>query len=164
MGSAAKFDTDCDDIAARCALYSARRLARALSRHFDAHLAPSGLRGTQYNVLVAIARSRGADMTTLGSRLGLDRTALTHALRSLGRDGLVESVAGIDRRRRQVRLTRLGRRRVAAAMPLWSAAQRRIEQHARETPWPELALSLRRLSRRIESAEVDGLPRNRAGG
>jgi DNA-binding MarR family transcriptional regulator len=164
MGSATKFETDCDDIAARCALYTARRLARALSRHFDSHLAPSGLRGTQYNVLVAIARSRGADMTSLGRRLGLDRTALTHALRALVRDGLVESVAGTDRRRRELRLTRLGRRRVAAAVPLWSAAQCRVERHLRETPWAELAVSLRRLSRRIESAEGDGLPRNRAGG
>lgn len=164
MAMVREFDSQCDDIAARCALYTARRLARALSRHFDAHLAPTGLRGTQYNVLVAIARARGADMTTLGRRLGLDRTALTHALRALGRQGLVESIAGADRRRRELRLTRLGRRRVAAAMPLWATAQLGVECHLQQTPWADLAASLRQLSRRIELDVNEVSSHTRTGG
>jgi DNA-binding MarR family transcriptional regulator len=155
MGVHANFEQHCDDIAARCALYATRRLARTLSRHYDAHLAPVGLRGTQYNVLVAIARARGADMTALGHRLGLDRTALTHALRPLHRAGLVDSVAGIDRRRREWRLTPQGRRRVAAAIPLWTAAQRSVERQLQGVPWSSLNASMRRLSRRVGSANED---------
>lgn len=147
-----QFERQCDDIAARCALHTVRHLARTLARHYDAHLASTGLRGTQFNVLVAIARARGADMTTLGRRLGLDRTGLTHALRALTRDGLVESLSGRDRRRRELRLTPVGRRRVAAAMRHWAAAQREIEQGVSGPAWPEIAVPLRRLSRRVEAA------------
>lgn len=152
MARIASFDRQCDDIASRCALHTVRRLARALARHYDAHLAPSGLRGTQYNVLVAIARARGADMTTLSRRLGLDRTALTYALRALSRERLVESRPGADRRRRELHLTALGRRRVAAAMRHWRAAQRAIEKSGAGLAWPVLASSLRSLSRRIDPA------------
>lgn len=155
MAQTTKFDRQCDDIAARCALHTVRRLARALARHYDAHLAPTGLRGTQYNVLVAIARARGADMTTLGRRLGLDRTGLTHALRALSRERLVESRPGSDRRRRELRLTALGRRRVAAAMRHWDAAQRAIEQGGAGPAWPVIAASLRSLGRRIDPARSE---------
>lgn len=149
-----RFEKQCDDIAARCALHTVRQLGRALARHYDAYLAPAGLRGTQFNVLVAIARARGADMTTLGRRLGLDRTGLTHALRALARDGLVESLPGSDRRRRELRLTPLGRKRVAAAMRHWAAAQRAIELGVSKPSWAVIAVPLRRLSRRIESARA----------
>lgn len=144
-----------DDIALRCALFTSRRLARAMTRHFDAHLEPSGLRGTQYNVLVAIARAPHAGLTELGQRLGLDRTALTHALRPLQRASLVAVQPGGDRRRREFVLTPAGKQRISAAIPLWRKAQRSAERSVRRScadlDWAALNPALRRLSRQLDA-------------
>lgn len=146
----------CDEIAAQCALFATRRLARSLSRVFDASLAPLGLRGTQFNVLVAIARRRGTTLTALGAALGMDRTTLTHALRPLRREGLVTPLATLDRRAHAVKLTPLGRRRVEASVTLWREAQARVEQAAGEADWPTLNRQLRRLNRSLNDQGTGG--------
>ena len=145
------FDRDCDLMARDCALFAVRRLARAVTLHFDSHLASAGLRGTQLNLLVAIARSRGASLTILGERLGMDRTALTHALRPLQREGWVLNQTSADRRERNVALTAAGRRAIARAMPLWRAAQRSIEVASGDGRWPVLNRDMRRMSRQVRS-------------
>jgi DNA-binding MarR family transcriptional regulator len=140
---------DCDHIAATCALFATRRLARSLSRLFDSELAITGLRGTQYNVLVAIARRRGTNLTQLGAMLGMDRTTLTHALRPLQKARLVRSTTGQDRRARGIALTALGRRRVQAGVARWRAAQSAVEAAAGSAGWTEINSQLRRLNRSI---------------
>ncbi len=125
-----------------CALFATRRLARSLSRVFDASLAPLGLRGTT--------------LTALGAALGMDRTTLTHALRPLQREGLVRALATADRRAHAVELTPLGRRRVAAGVTLWRAAQLRVQQAAVETDWPTLNRQLRRLDRSLNDHGTGG--------
>ncbi len=141
-------------IAATCALFATRRLSRSIAKLYDAALAPAGFRGTQYNVLVAIARGRGHNLTHLGELLGMDRTALTHALRPLVRAKLVQNVATDDARARGVALTPLGERRVAAAIAAWQRAQSVIEDSLGADRWRELNRDLRRLSRTVASAEI----------
>jgi DNA-binding MarR family transcriptional regulator len=140
-----------DHIAANCALFATRRLSRSVTRLYDAALAPIGLRGTQYNVLVAIARGRGESMTELGAALGTDRTTLTHALRALTRDRLVQAVRGADARARALRLTPLGLRRVAAAVPHWERAQAMVEQALGGGRWRALHGELRKLNKAIQA-------------
>lgn len=147
-----RFTRNCDLMARTCALFAVRRLARAVTLHFDSHLAPSGLRGTQLNLLAAIARAEGASLTTLGERLGMDRTALTHALRPLRREGWVRDQVSADRRERLVALTAAGRRAVACAMPLWRTAQRVMEAACGASHWPAFNLDMRRMSRRVRSS------------
>ena len=146
-----RFNDDCDLMARTCALFAVRRLARAVTLHFDSHLAPAGLRGTQLNLLVAIARAQGASLTTLGERLGMDRTALTHALRPLQREGWVRDKSSADRRERSVVLTAVGRRAVARAMPMWRTAQQASEAANAGGNWPEFNRDMRRLSRQVRS-------------
>jgi DNA-binding MarR family transcriptional regulator len=141
-----------DHIAAHCAMFATRRLSRTITRLYDTALAASGLRGTQYNVLVAIARGKGETMTELGFVLGMDRTTLTYALRALTRDKLVESRPGEDARARALRLTPLGRRRVAAAIPLWAQAQQSVEAALGDGRWDTLNRELRKLNKIVRTA------------
>jgi len=143
-------------IAASCALFATRRLSRSIAKLYDAALAPSGFRGTQYNVLVAIARGHGESLTHLGEVLGMDRTALTHALRPLVSARLVRNVASQDARSRGVALTALGERRVFAAIKQWQRAQDVIEGTLGADRWQALNLELRRLNRAVANSALCG--------
>ncbi len=107
-----------------------RKASRRVGQMYDAALASSGLKCTQFAVLVEIARHADAPptMRELADALVMDRSTLGQNLRPLERDGLVSIiVAATDRRRRNVALTKTGIARLNAARPLWSAAQARFE-------------------------------------
>jgi DNA-binding MarR family transcriptional regulator len=133
----------CLVVATECTGFGVRKAARALSRIYDEALAPTGLRGTQFNLLVALSIAGQAPLLRLADELGLDRTTLTRNLGPLERDGLVESAPGSDRRVRLLRLTDGGRRALTAAMPRWEAAQHRVVGALGKTRWRELMDGLR---------------------
>jgi DNA-binding MarR family transcriptional regulator len=118
----------CMQIGRSCACYNLRRAARATTRLYDDFLKPSGLRTTQYSVLMA-AKLRGpVTLTKLAEITITDRTTLTRNLTVLEKKGLVASEPGEDRRERLVTLTEQGEEALVAAIPLWEAAQAHIEQ------------------------------------
>lgn len=111
-----------------CANAATRRAARRLGQLYDAALAPSGLRTTQFSLLSEIGLSDGPTVAALARALAMDLSALAHTLKPLVRDGLVELVPDArDRRARRVRLTTAGRERHAQALPLWQDAQARFD-------------------------------------
>jgi DNA-binding MarR family transcriptional regulator len=136
-----------------CNCAALRRAARRVSLMYDRHLAASGLTTGQYSILTQISR-RGQNvpsLSVLASVLVMDRTALTHTLKPLERDGLVKlEVDPADRRARLVHLTQQGRRKLAAARDAWSAAQDRFNQSFGQ----EQAAALRALLQKVESAEL----------
>lgn len=103
-----------------------RRASRAITQFYDQVLQPSGLRGTQFTVLVAIGLSQPVMMTDLADRLGMDRTTLTRNLKPLEKQGLVESNPGEDRRTRVVMLTEHGQEMLQNTLPLWEKAQLQV--------------------------------------
>jgi DNA-binding MarR family transcriptional regulator len=131
------------EVAADCACKSLRRAARAVTQRYDETLRPSGLRVTQFTLLVAVAVSEPVPITRLADTLTLDRTTLARDLRPLTERGLVEVAAGDDRRMRVVRLTGQGRDAIARAYPLWKQAQARLVERS---PWPALAGDLREVA------------------
>jgi DNA-binding MarR family transcriptional regulator len=131
------------EVADGCACKHLRGAARALTRRYDEALRPSGLRITQFTLLVAVAIGEPLPITRLADALGLDRTTLARDLRPLTDRGLVEIRTGDDRRTRVVRLTGQGRDALARAYPLWQSAQARIVEHA---SWPVLAAGLQEVA------------------
>jgi DNA-binding MarR family transcriptional regulator len=131
------------EVAADCACKSLRRAARAVTQLYDETLRPSGLRVTQFTLLVAVAVSEPVPITRLADALTLDRTTLARDLRPLTERGLVEVAAGDDRRMRVVRLTGQGRDAIARAYPLWKQAQARLVERS---PWPALVGDLREVA------------------
>ncbi len=97
-----------------CFGFRTRRAMRALTRHYERHLAPAGLKPTQFSVLAALRMGRHRDLTHLAELLGLERTSLLRALATLEAAGLLDAGQA---------LTPAGQTRFAAALPLWQAAQ-----------------------------------------
>jgi DNA-binding MarR family transcriptional regulator len=106
-----------------CACGRLRRATRALTQLYDDLMAPSGLRITQFSLLVRLARDGTARMSDLADALLLDRTALSRTLDPLLERGLVSIVSGQDARTREVSLTRAGAKAFRAAQPHWKRAQ-----------------------------------------
>jgi DNA-binding MarR family transcriptional regulator len=106
-----------------CLLLRLRMMARRATRHYDRHLAPSGLGIGQFWLLGMLWSMDGASVTDLAARLELERTTLTRNLRPLQRKNLVSLGAGADRRTRSVHITAAGKAAVLAGQPLWAAAQ-----------------------------------------
>ncbi len=107
-----------------CTAAVARRAARQLTKIYDEALRPSGLKLTQYSVLVNVARAGDLSITELADRLVMDRTTLTRNLRPLEQAKWIRIAAGPDKRSRSVVITANGRRILAEAKPLWRAAER----------------------------------------
>lgn len=115
-------------IAWRCTCFNARRAARAATEMYDRILAPSGVGAAQFTLLGAVAMLGPGPISRLAENLSLDRTTLTRNLKLLQKQGWIAADPGRDRRERVVSLTEDGRAALARAMPLWRAAQDRMEK------------------------------------
>lgn len=114
--------------ARRCACGNVRRATRALTQLYDGYLLRCGLRVTQFSLLVNISLQAGLTVGELAERLLMDQTTVTRNLETLKRFGYVELAReGRDGRKRVLSLTAVGAAKLAEAMPLWAAAQERIE-------------------------------------
>jgi DNA-binding MarR family transcriptional regulator len=103
-----------------CLCLHAQRAARALARRFDEALRPAGLTNGQFSMLMAMNRPAPVRVREVASLLGMDRTTVTAALKTLEKRGLVALAADPeDRRGRIPALTAAGRARLAEAMPIW---------------------------------------------
>ena len=115
-------------VATSCAHNAARKLSRGLTRAYDQAMKASGLKATQFSILVAILVVGKVRIGSLATRLGLERTTLTRNLALLERDGLVQTAHGSDARERVITVTAKGRSAVVAALPLWRNAQDKAER------------------------------------
>ena len=118
----------CREAADSCMGRRIRRVARAVTAHYDRALKPVGLKGTQFTLLTGLFLMQDAPLTQLAEQLGLDRTTLSRNLQPLERDGLVKSANSEDRRKRQLVLTERGRQILADAMPYWREAQAEVRK------------------------------------
>ncbi len=112
-----------------CTCFYVRRAARHVTQAYDSHLAPTGLRTTQYSLLNTLAGGGSGSLLAVARRMGLDRTTLGRNLRPLERDGLVSIVVDPqDRRGRLLTITAAGEERLAQARLCWAAAQAAFER------------------------------------
>lgn len=110
-----------------CNCFAIRSAARQTSQLYDRHLAPSGLRTTQFSVLANLRHNGPLAINELANVMAMDRTTMGRALRPLEREGLVIIGPGRDGRTRALNLTEAGRDRLREAAPLWRAAQEAFE-------------------------------------
>ncbi|MBV8653693.1 MAG: MarR family transcriptional regulator [Alphaproteobacteria bacterium] len=130
----------------QCNCFAMRKASRQISRFYDAHLEPSGLRITQFLTLAALNELGSAAVNALAERLDVERTAMGKMLGFLERDGLIRmKPSPTDGRSRLVELTEEGRRRHAEASPLWREAQRQFERLNGAKNVAELRQGLRKM-------------------
>jgi DNA-binding MarR family transcriptional regulator len=111
------------EVGRRCACFNLRRVARAVTQLYDDLLRPTGLRATQFSVLVALRNLDQSTVNQLADKLVVDRTTLTRNLRPLEEAGFVRTRPGVDRRVRVIALTPAGEEKLHQALPLWREAQ-----------------------------------------
>jgi DNA-binding MarR family transcriptional regulator len=153
--SPAKPDNDAQDMLGGrvCTNTALRVAARRLGQLYDEALAPLGLKSTQLALISEIDKLMGADqqgpaLQDLANRLAIQLSALTHALRPLVRDGLVELRQDAkDRRTKHGVLTPLGKTRLSEAMVGWAAANDQVEA----VLGPASAANLRALADQVAS-------------
>jgi DNA-binding MarR family transcriptional regulator len=112
-----------------CLCLHVQRAARALARRFDEALKPVGLTNGQFSLLMSLNRPGPAGMRGVAELLAMDRTTLTAALKVLERRRLLTvAVDPADRRGRLLTLTAAGRRKLAAAVPVWKRHHHALEK------------------------------------
>jgi DNA-binding MarR family transcriptional regulator len=114
----------CAAVRNNCACSGLRRAAREMTQRYERVLAPSGVKATQFPILVALGERDEIPILPLAEGLGLERTTLTRNLRILEGRGLVTVAAPEhDARMRLASITPEGRRVLGHALELWRAEQ-----------------------------------------
>jgi len=148
-----------------CAAYQFRRTSRAVARLYDAALAPSGIRSTQFALLTAIAKLQPVAISRVAGILVIDLTTMTRSLKLLQIQGLVEIAPRGVRRQRLLTLTSKAEKALAAAVPLWRAMQARFLAELGKK-WPEFREELEQAAKvalALETTDSAGDKPNLAG-
>lgn len=134
-----------------CNCLALRQAARHVTQFYDQCLAPAGLRTTQLSILAKLKRLGPLAINALARDLVMDRTTLGRAMLPLERDGLISIEDGaLDRRSKELHLTKAGADRLRVARRLWTEAQMQFEA----TFGGERASSLRNELRAVASSEL----------
>ena len=111
-----------------CNCLALRQAARHVTQFYDQCLAPAGLRTTQLSILAKLKRLGPLTINALARELVMDRTTLGRTMLPLERDGLISIEDGtLDRRSKELHLTKAGAERLRVARSLWSEAQKQFE-------------------------------------
>lgn len=114
----AKLD-ECRD----CVCLAVRTAARRITHGYDAALAGTDLRVTQFSLLVMAHHLGGPSMKRLAQMLHSDPTTITRNVQGLAKRRLLAISPGRDLRERKVTLTEKGEAILLRALPSWRAAQ-----------------------------------------
>lgn len=111
-----------------CNCFAVRSAARHMTQLYDQFLAPAGLRVTQFSILSKLRRMGPMTINAIAEQMVSDRTTLGRNIRPLEREGLIRiEVSAVDRRAKELRLTKAGEKRLEQALDGWSRAQARFE-------------------------------------
>lgn len=116
-----------DRIAGECLAVRLRRANRMVTRLYDEALRPHGIKVSQMNILVVVARLGIARAAEVGNLLELEISTLSRNLERMRAKGWIEEVVGEDARVRPFRLSAKGKRLLDRIMPAWEAAQHQAE-------------------------------------
>ena len=112
-----------------CNCLALRQAARHVTQFYDQCLAPTGLRTTQLSILAKLRRLGPLTINALARKLVMDRTTLGRTMLPLERDGLIRVAnSSVDRRSKELRLTKSGEARLREARTLWVQAQKEYER------------------------------------
>jgi DNA-binding MarR family transcriptional regulator len=106
-----------------CTNFKLRQLSRVVTRHYDAFVAASGLKNTQYSLLSHVVLLGPIRPSELAQRMRMDASTLTRNLKPLVVQGWVRLGPGQDARSRQVEATAAGRAKREEAQRAWKQAQ-----------------------------------------
>lgn len=109
-----------------CTSFKLRQLARSVGRGYDAQLAATGLKTSQYSLLSCLATLGPLRPADLAAQMRLDASTLTRNLQPLVAQGWVSVGPGADQRSRRVSLTDAGSAKRSEAQRAWKTAQQAL--------------------------------------
>jgi DNA-binding MarR family transcriptional regulator len=135
-----------------CNCLALRQATRHVTQFYDQHLAPAGLRTTQFSILGKLRRLGPMNINALARELVMDRTTLGRTMLPLERDGLIRlEDDSQDRRSKRLAITDAGTLRLRKAVSLWLEAQDEFERRF----GAERAAGLRALLGDVASCRLD---------
>ncbi len=123
---------------------------RSVARLYDRALGGSGLRQVGYSILSRVDAEGPFTISDLAARLAMERTTCSREVDALVTAGLLATEAGTDRRRRMVKLSSVGKRRLIDARTSWQTAQDRLRNALGIDDTEDLLERLRALLRESE--------------
>jgi DNA-binding MarR family transcriptional regulator len=138
-----------------CNCLALRQATRLATQLYDQHLAPSGLRTTQFSVLAKLRHLGPVTINALAAELVVDRTTLGRNILPLERDGLIRiEPSATDARSKELHLTRKGAARLGPALERWAEAQKRFDAAYGK----ERAAELRAMLHGVVASELGATP------
>ncbi len=132
------------EIGRTCACGSLRRASRLITQVYDNFLQPSGLKITQFIMLMSVKILGPITITKLAQKLLMDRTTCTRNLKSLQEKNLINFEQSEDRRMKKIVLTDQGNEILEQAIPLWEKAQNFLLDKVGENQMARLVKDLSR--------------------
>ena len=109
-----------------CTSLKVRQLMRRVSQHYDAEMARSGLKTTQYSLLSHIVKLGPVRPSELAQAMQMTPSTLSRNLQPLVTAGWVVQGAGTDARSRLVHATDAGHEKRREAQRHWKVAQQTL--------------------------------------
>ena len=106
-----------------CTNFKLRQLGRVVTRHYDAYMAATGLKTTQYSLLSQVVQLGPIRPSDLARHMGMDASTLTRNLQPLVAQRWLQQGQGHDARSRLIEVTAEGRLKQAEAQRIWKQAQ-----------------------------------------
>jgi DNA-binding MarR family transcriptional regulator len=112
-----------------CNCLALRQAARHVTQFYDQYLASTGLRATQFSILAKLYGLGPMTINALARELVMDRTTLGRTMLPLERDGLIVIKEGtLDRRSKELGVTKAGIDRLRRTAKSWREAQKEFEE------------------------------------
>lgn len=134
-----------------CACANLRKAARSVTQAYEKKMEPTGLKVTQYYMLVNIARHDKISISNLGDIMLLDQSTVTRNVNVLKNSGYVDIARDIsDSRTKSVSITDIGLAKLEEATPIWLQIQGKIEKEIGQEKYQDLLETLKQLQGAIE--------------
>ena len=106
-----------------CTNHKLRQLSRVVTRHYDAYVAATGLKNTQYSLLSHVVLLGPIRPSDLAQRMRMEASTLTRNLQPLVAQGWLRQGPGENGRTRLIEATDPGRAKRLEAQRAWKQAQ-----------------------------------------
>ncbi|MCG7337579.1 MarR family winged helix-turn-helix transcriptional regulator [Sporosarcina sp. ACRSM] len=144
--------SEMDYIIQFCACANLRKAARSVTQAYERKMESTGLKVTQYYMLVNIARHDKISISNLGDVMLLDQSTVTRNVNVLKNSGYVDIARDpIDSRTKSVSITDIGLAKLEEATPIWLQIQEKIEKDIGQEKYADLLETLKKLQEFVES-------------
>jgi len=118
----------CAEMGKACVCANLRKASRLISQTYDEFLRPSGLKVTQFALLMTVRGFGRITVSKLAKWTIMDRTTVTRNLKLLEKKDWVKIEPGDDQRERVVTITDKGIDALLSGQPFWEKAQQHVTE------------------------------------